>query len=222
MRSSDSRCWLTGLVVLLALADAGAQQQSPEQALARAQGLLRQVSAQKQELEVANARMAGEIAALEKKLRDATGELKNTRLDLSSEKRMTERTTTRLELVEERLDRTNERFRTTLEQLREANAELRELRFDKDALESELAVTESSLADSESKNLQLYELTIDLTEQYRRKGFLSVLLQRDPLTGLKDTQIQNIIEEYRMRAQDALRDTNRETVLDRAAGQRGS
>ena len=76
MRNSDYRVSLAGLIILFASAGIHAQQPSVEQQLARAQGLLRQVSAQKQELEIANTRMAGELADLEKRLKKTESKLK--------------------------------------------------------------------------------------------------------------------------------------------------
>jgi len=217
MQSFDRNALVAGLITTFIAFGVFAQQPGPEQALARAQGLLRQVSAQKQELEIANARMITEIAELETRLKGCENKLKASQLDLASQERATARGTAKLERVEERVGRLTDRLRETLGQLRESNGTLRQTEVEKNELEFNLSETQSGLDDSERKNLRLYGIIEELIEAYRKKGIFAALLQKDPLTGLKDVQIQNLLQEYRIKSQDALRDNNRSALIDRAA-----
>ena len=217
MQSFDRNALVAGLITTFIAFGVFAQQPGPEQALARAQGLLRQVSAQKQELEIANARMITEIAELKTRLKGYENKLKASQLDLASQERATVRGTAKLERVEERVGRLTDRLRETLGQLRESNGTLRQTEVEKNELEFNLSETQSGLDDSERKNLRLYGIIEELIEAYRKKGIFAALLQKDPLTGLKDVQIQNLLQEYRIKSQDALLDNNRSALIDGAA-----
>lgn len=54
------------------------------------------------------------------------------------------------------------------------------------------------------KNQHLAQLSLELMDRYRDKGVVDALKQRDPLLGLSDVQMFNVLQEYRDRA-DALR-----------------
>jgi len=45
-------------------------------------------------------------------------------------------------------------------------------------------------------NVKLYDSHRDILRQYDNKGVFAALLQREPLTGLKQVEIENLIEEY--------------------------
>jgi len=47
-----------------------------------------------------------------------------------------------------------------------------------------------------AKNEKLLQISSELLERYRRKGFAEVLRQRDPVLGLGDVQMFNLVQEY--------------------------
>lgn len=49
------------------------------------------------------------------------------------------------------------------------------------------------------KNVALYDSHRDILRQYEKKGVFASLLQREPLTGIKQVEMENIIEDYRDR-----------------------
>jgi chromosome segregation ATPase len=49
----------------------------------------------------------------------------------------------------------------------------------------------------EGNNRKLYQLNVNLLERYRKKGVFDALLQHEPVTGLNDVEMQNIIQKYR-------------------------
>jgi chromosome segregation ATPase len=215
MRSSDAKAAAVFFIFVLVSASVGAQDAS-QQALARAQALLRQVSAQKQQLETDNARLSAEVDALKSKLASAQAQLKQTNLTLESEQRKSARTESMLEDTRERVTRTEGTLREAIERLRTANAELQKAKSEGADLTSRLAETGKELADSERKNLQLYQANVELLEMYRNKGVWTSMLQREP-TGVKNVEIENVLQEYRLKLQDSLRDSNRDAARESAA-----
>lgn len=55
---------------------------------------------------------------------------------------------------------------------------------------------ESTLS-CEAKNTRLYVYGRELLERYQSKGFWSSLAQKEPFTGIKSVEIENLLEEYR-------------------------
>lgn len=204
-----SRLLAPGVLLLALAATASAQEDRSQQALARAQALLRQVSAQKQELEAANARLTAEVEALQKKLGVAESRLRQATLDLQSEQRKVGRADDILQGTRERLARTEETLREAIERLRNANGELRQTRQENALLVTDVARLQAELADSERKNLQLYQANVELLELYRKKGPLTALLQRERLTGLQSVAVENTLLEYQTKLDSSLREANR-------------
>jgi chromosome segregation ATPase len=56
----------------------------------------------------------------------------------------------------------------------------------------------------DDKNTKLYQLTGELLSRYERKGVWDSLLQREPFTGIKDVEVQALLQEYKDQA-DALK-----------------
>lgn len=191
-------------------AAAHAADDGSERAFARAQALLRQVSAQKQELETANARLTAEVNKLQKNLTHVEGDLKQASLDLQSQQRKAEHAGGTLEATRGRLERTENRLREAIERLRTAKTDLQQLHLEKADLTAKLVAVEAGLADSERKNLQLYEANVELLELYRKKGPLTALIQREPVTGIANVGIENTLLEYQTRLEASLRDANRD------------
>lgn len=212
-----SRPALAVAPLLLLLSGAAVSQATPEQqALARAQALLRQVSAQKQELETANARLKAEAGVLERKLSQAEASLKKFSLDLQSEQRKSERANEFLESTRERLARAEATIQEAKRRLNEAGADLRSRDDEIVELRAQLGQARADFADSERKNLQLYRANVELLELYQNKGAWAAILQREP-TGLKNVELENVVQEYRLKLQDSLTETNRKSAWDGAA-----
>lgn len=204
-----SRLLVPGVLLVALVGAAGAQEDRSQQTLARAQALLRQVSAQKQELEAANARLTAEVEALQKKLSGSESKLRQATLDLQSEQRKAGRTDDNLQVTRERLARTEEALREAIERLRNANGELRQTEQEKAALAGDVARLKAELVDSERKNLQLYQANVELLDLYRKKGPLAALLQHERVTGLQSVAVENTLLEYQAKLDHSLREANR-------------
>lgn len=210
MHSSRSAAWLVSAALLVSGGPATAQ----DDQLARAQSLLRQVSGQKQELEVANARLTAELDTLKRQLAGTETTLKSAAQNLEAEKRKAERSGGSLEATRARLETTEDRLREAQESLRSLTVELRELQRSGVERDGRLAQLNAELAESERRNLQLFEANDELLELYRKKGPLTALLQKEPVTGLKSVAMENDLQEYRLRLMDSLSEGNRQRLRD--------
>jgi chromosome segregation ATPase len=92
----------------------------------------------------------------------------------------------------------------TAERLTAAGAKLGEAAKLLAARDTELAQVRQSLEQShiqsaacETKNLKLYSYSEDLLQAYRKKGVWASLAQKDPVLGLKEVDVENVVQEYR-------------------------
>jgi len=56
---------------------------------------------------------------------------------------------------------------------------------------------EARNATCEGKNAKLYELNVEMMGKYRSKGVLDALSHAEPFTGIKDVELENVLQEYR-------------------------
>lgn len=66
-----------------------------------------------------------------------------------------------------------------------------------DRAQSVIGQRDREVAACETKNLKLYEYNVELLGRYQGKSFFDTLKQKEPLTGLKNVAIENLLEEYR-------------------------
>jgi chromosome segregation ATPase len=88
-------------------------------------------------------------------------------------------------------------------QLAAANAKLGETSQKLGARDTELAQIRQVLEQSktanascEDKNLKLYSYAEAVLERYKNKGVWSALAQKEPVFGLKEVGVENVVQEY--------------------------
>jgi hypothetical protein len=59
-----------------------------------------------------------------------------------------------------------------------------------------LELSKTATASCETKNLKLYTYAQEVLQAYRKKGVWAALSQKDPVFGLKDVDVQNVVQEY--------------------------
>jgi len=100
--------------------------------------------------------------------------------------------THRLGDATDRLSAANAKLSDTAKQLAVRDAELAQL---KQGLEQ----SKTETASCETKNIKLYSYSQDLLQAYRKKGVWASLAQKDPVLGLKEVDVENVVQEYRVK-----------------------
>lgn len=197
---------LIGVVMFGGTGSVAAQTASPDaassRALARAQALLKQVNAQKIAAEAELAKLRVEFAAEQAALASAKTTIKKQAASLKgTEARLT--TTTRLKTqTERRLGSMKTRLAQTTTALMETRDKLRETEASRQRLEAQLAATAAELADAERKNQELYEVNIELLQEFAGETTLQRLFRSEPVTGIRGVQLENLTQEYAHRLDD--------------------
>ncbi|MGE0486288.1 MAG: hypothetical protein AB7Q81_19215 [Gammaproteobacteria bacterium] len=196
----------------VAAQQAAADAQRTAQALARAQGLLRELAAVKQQLEVDNAKLTAQKSALERRLDDADAALEDRAAELAASARDAKRLDTRLGNTEQRLEQARAKLEEALGVARDTARELAGTRDELARTQEQLAGTTAELDRARKFNLEMFETSREIVEAYRNKGRLAGWLQDEPVSGLSAVTIESRIEDFADRLYDAVDDANLEAA----------
>jgi len=100
------------------------------------------------------------------------------------------------------LEQTKAKIQELVARFREMAVTLRDTETDRNALKTELAAAHTEFDRCVERNYQLYEVNREILDRYEHQGVLSVLGRAEPFTRIKRSQIENLVDEYRTRAQE--------------------
>jgi len=155
--------------------------------------------------------LTAEKAALERRNADLTKSLEAAEAEIGKLRLAKETSESRLGAVESSLERfreSNVQANSTLEQTRERMQELvtrfretaellREAELERNRLAGEQTRSRDDYRQCARDNVALYETGIEVLEALENKGFLSVLGQKEPFTGIGRARLENLVDAYR-------------------------
>ena len=169
-------CMLLAVSATLVVAPVAARAaDAQDQKVLRVQRMLRQVS---QERDAALAEVARLKAEIEQLNRKHAGARKNSDAALVK--------------FRESIAALNADMQQTTQNLRRAESE-------RSLLQETLVGQAQQLETCESNNVKLLQVNRDLLGQYENKGLFDSLMQREPVTGLKGVELENIVQDYQDR-----------------------
>jgi len=163
--------------------------------LHRTQEALRQAQSDNADLNRGKIEAEAKLQAANKDLEAARGVSKaelTLRGQLQTSKAAQDDLTHRLADATDRLSVANSKLSDGARQLAARDAELAQL---KRGLEQ----SRTEAASCETKNLRLYSYSQELLQAYRKKGVWASLAQKDPVLGLKEVDVENVVQEYRIK-----------------------
>lgn len=197
------RIYLPPLCLLLLLAGIETSDAEPKaaapggDALRKAQGLIRQLSQEKQALETEKTAWLGEKAALEGQLQTLQQQVRL----LPALQEQVERYKAGLEAVrgnlEGQLAQQRQREQALVQKHNEVVAKARDIRDDNQLLVQAVQEREQWIAQCAGLNQQLRELNQKVVDGYEQKGLWQQLAELEPITGIAKVDTQNRAEEYR-------------------------
>jgi hypothetical protein len=215
----SKKAFLASLVVATAcslsaplMADPSADK-AAQAAAAKAQFMLRQVSSEKSALEVKNQELQKQIDALTKKAQVMEKEQKVSEL---GKEKMSDQISGIKEKYAALVDKYNE--------LREAY-----INEKKNNQKAELKMEERDgfIKQCVENNKKLFTINQEILGKYEHKGFWDVMNQKEPFTGLSQVDIENLVQDYQFKNEDArvnekmvpVKDAPKAADPDTAAGQ---
>ena len=199
------------MLFMIALSCAGAASAASDRKASREREMLRRAQMQLQQtqsklgdVEQEKAKLARELEQAAKAQEAAREESAAIGLELQRAKEQGRAAGQELEGVKQNLATTREQLADTRRQLGETKKTLADTQGalertqgEARGLEAVKTRRERELALCEDKNRKLYQLGRELMVLYERKGVDGVLAQREPFTGLRQVEVENLMEEYR-------------------------
>lgn len=216
-RSRYNLTWWSGLSLAIVLcvsgipqADAADKKASRErEALRRVQQQLSQIQGQVTTLEQEKAKLTEDLSKAQKSSQAAENEAARLQSELKAGKRQLLTGAKELTLLKEeqttvsqRLAETQKTLSETSNKLAETTRALQQTDEEKRSLESLKTRNESDIASCERKNVTLYQLGRSLMDRFEHKTCGEILAEKEPFTGIKQVETENLLEEYRDKLDD--------------------
>jgi DNA repair exonuclease SbcCD ATPase subunit len=190
-------------VALLAFtAPVSAQTQRQGSADARVMQQMQQMTAERAQLQAENAKLKEDLEQARKDLSKATAD----KGALEHKVRAGAANANRDEVAAQQAQAELERVRTQMQELvtkfRETAQNLREVEGGRATAQSQLKTQERELKTCIDRNAGLYNLNAEVLDRMSSRGFWSAVGEREPFTKVKRVQLENLIEDYKYRADE--------------------
>lgn len=165
---------------------------------------LQQLASERTELQAQNARLQKELEAARKES-DAAKAVeqaleRRSRSSESAVKQLREDIAARREDSDKEIAKWRDSMQQLVAKAREIAQSLRDVEIDRDSLKQTLAVRDRDLNTCVDRNLALYQISEEVLTRLDHQGFWSGVARAEPFTKIKRIQLDNLVEEYRQRA----------------------
>ncbi|HEY9146492.1 MAG TPA: hypothetical protein VIN36_07370, partial [Thiobacillus sp.] len=161
-----------------------------QQQLSQAQGDLAAAEQEK-------ARLAADLEKAQASSKAEEGKVARLQQGLGASKQQLTAASSELAQVKETLATTAQQLAATRKTLAETTQTLQQTEAEKRRLETVKASNERDIAACEHKNLALYEVGRSLMERFEHKTCGEILADKEPFTGIRKVETENLMEEYR-------------------------
>ena len=174
------------------------QESAGQQAFKKAQGVIRQLTEEKQTLETEKAALQEQI----KKLEGITKQLEPLQNEVQLQKTQAETLRSNNSTLEARLLSEREKQQSLLRKMQEIVAQAKQIQGDNQLLVSAVNERERWINECSKKNQQLVEANRALVGKYQDKGFWDKAAELEPFTGIANVETQNTVETYQFKLND--------------------
>jgi chromosome segregation ATPase len=109
--------------------------------------------------------------------------------------------TTSKDAAERNLEQSKQRMTELVGRFREMATNLKDVEADRAKLRDDLTKRSSAFDKCAEDNLQLYEINGEILDRYEHVGLFTKVSAAEPFTKITRTRIENLVDEYRERAQ---------------------
>jgi len=166
-----------------------------DDAVRKAQYMLRQLSQEKTELQAENARIAGERDALQEKIEKLD---KN----LARKGKQLDRASANNDKLVDRVKSDNDKMRALIEKLRTTVRMLRVEKTNVALLTNAVEERNHWIDTCKANNDSLYKVNMELVDRYEGKGIWQALKQAEPFTGINGVELEVVAQNYEYRIED--------------------
>lgn len=172
----------------------GAEADRAREMLRRTQEALRQSQADNSELTQQKSQAQEKLKTVSDQLESQRNASKQTQASL---RRQLQTATTAQADLTRRLEEAQRQLTALTSKDQQAQSDLKQRDAQLKQTQADLATSKASNSSCEAKNLELYKYGQELAQRYQHKGVWAALKQEEPLAGLNNVEIQNILQEYR-------------------------
>jgi chromosome segregation ATPase len=186
--------------------------------LARAQvqrsggGESAKIMQQYQQLASEKAALQGQLAQMKKDLETAQAELAATKKERDALKARAgtaaasaaaiAQLTASKDSAEKNVELSKQRMTELVARFRETATNLKDIESDRNKLRKDLEERNAAFDKCAENNLQLYEISNEVLNRYEHVGLFTKVSATEPFTRITRTRIENLVDEYRARAQE--------------------
>jgi chromosome segregation ATPase len=164
---------------------------------------MQQLAAERTSLQAENARLKRELDDARKERDGLKGERETSDKRLRSAEGAAVRASGDRKQLEADLAQQKERMTELVGKFRETVATLREVETERATAQQQLEVRSVNLKSCVDRNVQLYTINDEILERLDGQGVFSGLARAEPFTRIKRTQLENLADDYRARAEEA-------------------
>jgi chromosome segregation ATPase len=190
------------IALLIASPPVFSQAERSGNADARVMQQLQQVTAERAALQAENAKLKEETEKLRKEVQQVSA----AKTSLETRNKALTVNATRGEAsgkqAEEQLEKTRGQLQELVAKFRETAQTLDDVETDRATVKGQLAVHEREFRTCVDRNAGLYNLNAEVLDRMENRGFWSNLAQREPFTKLKRVELENLIDDYKYRADE--------------------
>lgn len=172
------------------------------EALRRVQQQLSQVQGGMATLEQEKTKLTADLGEAQESSKAMESKAARLQRELGSSKQQVSALANELTLAKEELATTSQQLAETSKTLAGTTQSLQQTEAEKRNLEAIKARNEREMASCERKNVALYEVGRSLMDRFEHKTCGETLAQKEPFTGLKQVETENLLEEYRDKLDD--------------------
>src|SRR5262245_17815850 len=179
-----------------------AQTELTGNAEARINQQLQQLSNERAALQSENARLKQDLDKVRKDLEKVTAGQAAAENRSRSLQASASRDEAASQQAQQQLEQTRAQMQELVTKFRETAQTLREVEADRASLKSQVSTRERDFKTCVDRNAGLYNLNVEVLEHMENRGFWSAVSEREPFTKLKRTELENLIDDYRYRADE--------------------
>jgi chromosome segregation ATPase len=171
-------------------------------ATAKLQMMLQQANAEKSQLAAENAKLKAERDDLKKSSEESQKQLASETEKLARASRDLSGAQTNRASLQQSFDTLKARFEKLVEQYKKTVEVLREIENERNSLQTMVRDYDVRVTQCEKNNETLYAKNLELIDLYEHKGFLAALKEHEPVTRIKQVEMENLMQDYRYQADE--------------------
>jgi DNA-binding ferritin-like protein len=106
------------------------------------------------------------------------------------------------ESAEKNVETSKQRMTELVTRFRETATNLKDVEADRNKLRRDIEERNAAFDKCAENNLQLYEISNDVLNRYEHVDLFTKVSASEPFTRISRTRIENLVDEYRTRAQE--------------------